>query len=90
MYSSTLSDHPYQANTLELATFVFVLMNKNFFRRWSSGYYAKRDNRFILRFRRNVLPVSSGRLNLFQVDAEASTSAQDISRKSPTTVQIDY
>jgi len=55
-----------------------------FFRCWSSGYYTKRYNRFVLRFRRNVLLVCSGRLKLFQVYAEASTSAQDISHTKKT------
>jgi hypothetical protein len=42
----------------------------------------QQDSRFILTFRRNVLPLSSGRLNMFQLDAEASTSDQDISQKN--------
>jgi len=71
VYSSALSDHPEQVNTLELEKVMFFQLNKKFFKFWSYGYYTKRDNRFILTFRRNVLPVSSGRLNLFQVTDES-------------------
>jgi hypothetical protein len=81
VYSSALFDHPEQVNTLEIEKVMFNQFNKKFFKFWSSGYYTKRDNRFILTFWRNVLSVCSGRLNMFQVDAEASTSEQDISHQ---------
>ena len=90
MYSSGLSDHPEQVNILELEKVMFILLNKKLFKFRSSGYYTKRDNMFILTFWRKVLSVSSGRLNVFQVDAEASMSEQDISQKKLTTAQIDY
>jgi len=38
---------------------MFIQLNKKFLKLWSSVYYTKRDNKFILTFRRNVLPVYS-------------------------------